>query len=94
MTAKNKPSSTAPDAPAMRIHMKVMTEEKTVVVNISDVLACARAEGVNSKDAVLLSELHDLLIDIHDAAPDATAIELTPETVAKVLDPPEEEKIA
>lgn len=90
--AAKKAAAEAADAPPMRVHIRLTTEHKNVVVDISDVQACAKAKGVDGKDAVLLSELHELLMDIHDAQPDAGKIELTPENVANVLRPAEEDK--
>lgn len=80
-----------------RVSIRVMTDKKTSVINISDLNGCANAKGLNGKDALLLRDLSEFLADVHEDSEDAGLVDLTPENVSKVLQPPaekEEEKTA
>jgi len=69
----------------VRVHIKVMSSEKTIVVNIEDLDGCIKARGLNKKDAQLLHGFSNLLQDIHSSNADATVVTLTPKNVEKVL---------
>lgn len=83
MTTKAKRET--PDVPDMRVHIKLMTDEKTIVLDIEDLAGCVTAKGLNKDDAKLLHGLSDLLQDIHASNTDASHIKLTPKNVEKVL---------
>ena len=67
----------------MRVQIKYDSGEKTGIIHINDLEACAKAKGLDPKDVTLLSEMHDLIGVIHDAQPDAGAVELTPDNIAR-----------
>jgi hypothetical protein len=85
MTGKVKEEAEAVDTPDVRVHIKLMSDEKTLVINIEDLVQCSKAKRLKKKDAALLVGLNELLQDIHASNVDATALTLTPKNVEKVL---------
>ena len=73
------------EAQDVRVHIKVMSEEKTINVNIEDLDGCIKAKGLKRDHAALLKSFSNLLQDIHASNADATTVTLTPKNVEKVL---------
>jgi uncharacterized membrane protein YukC len=69
----------------MRVHIKLMTEEKTITVNISDTEAVAEVAGVDADAHALMEDLHEFFQDVIASNPDAHVVEITPENAIEVL---------
>lgn len=69
----------------MRVSIKLMTDDKTVVLNISDTAAVAKAAGVDADALELIGELDAFFEDVIASNPDAGLVELTPENAVAVL---------
>jgi hypothetical protein len=78
----------------MRVHIKLMTDEKTVTMNISDTAAVAKAAGVDEDASELMSELDSFFTDVLDSNVDAGLVDLTPENAVTVLGAAEKKKTA
>jgi hypothetical protein len=78
----------------MRVHMKLMTDEKTVVVNISDTDAVSKIADLDPDAAELMAELHAFFDDVSQSNPDAGVVEITPENAVDVLGRAEKKKKA
>lgn len=69
----------------MRAQIKLMTDDKTVVMNISDTTAVSQAAGVDADALELISELDAFFDDVIASNADASVVELTPENAVAVL---------
>ena len=69
----------------MRVHIKLMTEEKTITVNISDTEAVAELAGIDPDAHALMEDLHEFFQDVIASHPDAHVVEITPENAVEVL---------
>jgi hypothetical protein len=85
MTTKAAKEEGREAAQDVRVHIKVMSPEKTIVINIEDLDGCIKAKGLKKERRELLHGFSNLLQDIHSSNADATAITLTPKNVEKVL---------
>ena len=94
MTTKATKEEGREGAQDVRVHIKVMSAEKTINVNIDDLDGCIKAKGLKRDHAALLKGFSTLLQDIHSSNADATTVTLTPKNVEKVLgaEPPESEE--
>jgi uncharacterized membrane protein YukC len=85
MTTKDKPEAEAVEPKDVRVHIKLMSDEKTVAIDIEDLHACSKAKHLKKAEAARLQSFAALLQDIHDSNADATTVTLTPKNVEKVL---------
>ncbi len=69
----------------MRVHIKLMTYEKTVLLNISDTEAVAEVAGVDPDAKALMADLHDFFDDVVTSNADGNVVELTAENAVAVL---------
>jgi endonuclease III len=86
MTTKAQTKSEGREpAEDVRVHIKLMSSEKTISINIEDLDGCIKAKGLKKERSALLKGFSELLQDVHSSNEDATTITLTPKNVEKVL---------
>lgn len=75
----------------LRAHIKLMTDEKTVHLNITDLHAIRFAEGVDHLQKDFVHDLTEFFEDVIDSNDDGGMVDLTPENAVAVLGAENEE---